>query len=327
MIAARILIIIVNYRTADLTIDALGSLAPEIARVPSAQCIVVDNASGDLSSERIAKAIAAHGWSDWCHFRALPHNGGFAYGNNEAIRLYQREAAAPIPDYVWLLNPDTIVLPGALAELVDFMDAHPEAGIAGGRSEDRDGAVWNSAFRFHTIWSEIDTALSLGIVSRLLRRYRIAPPISETVVRCDWVAGASMMIRRAVFDAIGLLDQGYFMYFEETDFCLRAHRAGFQTWYVPQSRIIHLIGQASGIASAKAERKRRPRYWFDSRSRYFRKNHGQAGWITANIAWAIAYPLGRFKGWLKREASLDPPKLWQDFIAANFGTTRPTEKY
>lgn len=312
----KVLVVIVNYRTPDLTIDCLKSLAHEIAQVPTAQVVVTDNCSPDDSVVRIGQAIDSMGFSDWCRLMPLPRNGGFAYGNNQAIQPYLQSSDRP--DYVWLLNPDTLILPGALTELIAFMESHPSVGIAGGRAVNRDMTVRRSSFRFHTPLSELENALQFGPVSRLLHRYVVAPEIPDHPQKVDWVSGASMMIRQNVFDHIGLLDDGYFMYFEETDFCLRSSRAGFECWYVPQSRIIHLVGQSSGVTGTQRSVKRRPRYWFESRSRFFRKNYG---WLTmhlANLFWLIAYPIGRLWYRCRGKKRDDPPQLWWDFLRYNY---------
>lgn len=309
----NVLVVIVNYRTPALTFDCLRSLAPEVARVPGTQVIVTDNKSPDDSVEILTRAIADNGWSAWCRLMPLEKNGGFAYGNNEAIK-----AASLQPDLIWLLNPDTIVLDGALTELIAFMQTHPGAGIAGGRAVNRDGSVRRSCFRFHTALGELEDALQFGPASKALRRYVVAPDVPDVATRMDWVSGASMMVRREVFEKIGLLDDAYFMYYEETDFCLRAARAGFECWYVPQSRIIHLVGQSSGVTGAKRGAKRRPKYWFESRARYFKVNYGWLTMHAANLFWLTAYPFGR--AWLAARGKRrdDPPMLWWDFFRYNY---------
>jgi GT2 family glycosyltransferase len=333
----RVLIVIVNYRTPQLTLDCLQSLEPELQAFPpgDVRVVVTDNLSPDDSVQRIGAAIAAHGWSGWCTLLPLPKNGGFAYGNNEGIRhvlgdlplipavsvASEADARATSrPDYVYLLNPDTLVLEGAVRELVGFMDAHPACGIAGGRAQNRDGSVRRSVFRFHSLLGEVEGTLRFGPVSRLLRRHVVAPPVPEGASRADWVSGASMMIRRQVLEQVGLLDDGYFMYFEETDFCLRAHRAGWQTWHVPASRIIHLVGQSSGVTGTQRAARRRPKYWFDSRHRYFRKNLGVATALAADLLWTGLYPVSRLLQLARREKRVDPPWLWWDFVRYNFGS-------
>ena len=314
----KLLVVIVNYKTAGLTVDCLRSLAPELPAVAGGvRVVVTDNASGDGSVEAIQKAIDENNWT-WATLMPLPRNGGFAYGNNRGIEPALQ--GDDKPQYVYLLNPDTIVQPGAAKALVDFLDQHADAGIAGGRAINPDGTVRNSAFRFHTVLSELEGSIRLGVVTKLLRRYVVAEPPPDKPARVDWVSGASMMIRREVFEAIGLLDERYFMYFEETDFCLRAARAGFATWYVPQSRIIHLVGQSSGVTGTQRALRRRPKYWFESRHLYFRRNYGALKTLAADLLWTGGFAVNNVLQKLRRRPRTDPPWLWCDFVRYNVVT-------
>src|ERR687886_1714028 len=307
-----LIVVIVNYRTPGLTIDCLRSLVSEVRSLPGTRVVVTDNASGDGSVEQIDTAIATEGWGDWVSFMPLERNGGFAYGNNAAIRPVL-ESVNP-PPYILLLNPDTIVRPGALQVLVDFMDKHPDAGIAGSRLEDPDGTPQQSAFRFHTAISELDQGFRLGIISKLLAKWDIAPPVPEETCQTDWVAGASMIVRREVFEAVGLMDEEYFMYYEEMDFCLQAKKAGWSCWYVPKSRVVHLVGQSSGVTDTKRPPKRRPQYWFDSRRRYFLKNYGWLYTALADAIWASSFALWRLRRAIQGKPDTDPPQVLSDFL-------------
>jgi GT2 family glycosyltransferase len=306
------LIVIVNYRTADLTVDCLRSLADEVPSLDSTRVVVTDNLSADDSVEHIQNAIKENHWDHWATLMPLDNNGGFAYGNNQAIR--PALSSDQPPDFVLLLNPDTVIRQGAITQLIDFMHANPKAGIAGSRLEDPDATPQRSAFRFPTLLSELDGGLRLGPVSRLLKSTCIAPPVRDESHATDWVAGASMIVRREVFDDVGLMDEDYFMYFEEVDFCLRANRAGWPCWYAPQSRVVHLVGQASGVTDTKSAPKRRPAYWFESRRRYFIKNHGLIYALVTDIAWALCFATYRLRRALQRKPDTDPPKLLYDFI-------------
>ncbi len=317
MITAPILIVIVNYRTPDLTVAALRAIAPEIVARGDAQVIVVDNASDDGSPDRIAEGIVALDAVGWCTLYLSPHNGGFAAGNNAAIRLATREGHTP--DMIWLLNPDTIAQADALGALVRFMEAHPHAGIVGGRVLAPDGTANTTAFHFHSPIGEFLAALGFGPLTRRLIRHDVAIPIPDAPIRADWVEGSHMLIRHGVIDAIGLMDEGYFLYFEETDFCARAAHAGFECWHVPDSRVVHISGQSTGVTGAAATRARRPRYWFASRARYFRRYHGWMGTNLANLLWLIAYPPGRVLARLRGRPRQDPPRLWRDFLVHNYG--------
>jgi N-acetylglucosaminyl-diphospho-decaprenol L-rhamnosyltransferase len=310
-LTTSLLVVIVNYRTPNLTIDCLRSLVDEVVALPGVQVVVTDNASGDDSIAQINAAITAEGWNGWVTFMPLDCNGGFAYGNNAAI--CPALAAAQPPDYVLLLNPDTVVHPGAIRTLLDFMHQHPEAGIAGSRLEDPDGTPQRSAFRFHSFLSELDGSFRIGLVSKLLDRWIVAPPVSDTPCETDWVAGASMMIRRQVFESAGLLDEGYFMYYEEMDFCLQSRRSGWTCWYVPESRVIHLVGQSSGVTNMK-QPKRLPQYVFDSRRRYFLKNHGWLYTALTDACWAVGFSLWKVRQTLQGKQNFDPPQLLKDFM-------------
>jgi N-acetylglucosaminyl-diphospho-decaprenol L-rhamnosyltransferase len=309
----KLLVVIVNYGCCDLAIACLRSLEPEILSFAgNARVVVTDNQSPDDSVARLTAAIAANHWADWAALQPLPRNGGFAYGNNAAIG--PALASAQKPQYVLLLNPDTLVQPGAIATLLAFLDNHPDAGIAGSRLEDPDGTPQNSAFRFHSVSSEFEHGIRLGIVSRLLSSKTVAMPAAEAPHRCDAVAGASMLIRTAVFERIGLMDEKYFMYFEEIDFCLTAARAGFSCWYVPASRVVHLVGAVSQLSDARKHRSRRPAYWFDARRRFFVKNYGRLYAAAADVAFLVGFALWRLRRLLQRKADPDPPRLLHDSL-------------
>lgn len=278
----RVLIVIVNYRTGDLIIDCLTSLAPEIAALPGARVIITDNASGDGSPARVLSAVQASGWGSWAAVMPLERNGGFSCGNNAAIR--PALASPDPPGLVLLLNPDTLVRPGALVALVEFMASHPRAGIAGSRIEDPDGTPHGAAHWLPTPLTELDAGARLGAVTRLLGRHAVTCPQQPGAHPCGWVSGASLMIRREVFAEIGLLDEGYFLYFDEVDFCRRTVLAGWEVWHVPASRIVHLEGAATGITNV---RKRRGSYWYDSRRRFYVKAYGVAGLIAADLLWGL----------------------------------------
>lgn len=307
-----LLVVILNYRTPDMTIDCLHSVVNDVQSLPGTRVVVTDNASGDGSVEQISTAIETEGWSDWVSVMPLDHNGGYAFGNNAAIRP-ALESTNP-PPYILLLNPDTIARPNAIKTLVNFMNEHPDVGIAGSRLEDPDGTPQCSAFRFHTALSELDSSLRLGLVSKVLTKWVVWPPVPEQACPTDWVAGASMIIRREVFEQVGLLDEAYFMYYEEMDFCLQAKKAGWSCWYVPESRVVHLVGQSSGVTDTKRPPKRRPQYWFDSRRRYFIKNYGWLYASLADIFWASGFTLWRLRRVIQRKPDTDPPQLLGDFL-------------
>ncbi|MDB5686875.1 MAG: glycosyl transferase, family 2 [Rhizorhabdus sp.] len=308
-----ILVVVVNYRTGDLAIGAVRSIAADVAKRDDIHVTVVDNGSADGSAERIAMGIDAMGAHAWCNLLALDTNGGFAAGNNAALRQFERT-----PDLVWLLNPDTVADPGALDAIVRFMEERADVGIAGGRCRLPDGQIWRSAFRFHSPLGDLVDALGFGPLTRQLRRYEVAIAPIDIPIPVDWVSGSHMMIRGSVIHAIGPMDERYFLYFEETAYCAKAAAAGFTCWHVPQSTVMHIGGQATGVTGATTVR-RRPRYWFESRARFFIERYGRARTHLANFLWLMAYPLGRGIAALRGRPKNDPPWLWRDFLCHYYG--------
>lgn len=310
--ASRVLVVIVNYRSAPWAVECLRSLVPEIAAHPGARAVVVDNCSPDDSVAVLRAAIRDEGWSAWATLMRSTINGGFVHGNNLAIGPALR--APQPPDVIWLLNPDTRVRPGAMAAMLAFLAAHPQVGILGSGLDEGDGQPWPYAFRFPSAWSELEQGARLGLLTRLLQGKVVARRMPEQPTRVDWVPGASMMVRRQVFESAGLMDDDYFLYFEETDFCLQAKRAGWSCWYLPQARVVHVAGQSTGVTAKKAEATPLPDYWFESRRRYFVKNHGRLYAIVADLLWMGGFALWRLRRRLQRKADTDPPGMLRAFF-------------
>lgn len=287
----EIVVVIVSYRSATLTIEGIRALEPERAN-PSfrLRVAVVDNDSGDYPA--IAAAIASNGWATWVSLIASPRNGGFAFGNNIGIGHAWAEGPS---DYVYLLNPDAQVRPGAIETLVTFLEENREAGIAGSGFENSDGSDWPIAFRFPSLLSEVNDGVEFGLVSRLLRHWTVARTMNGTTERVDWVSGASMMIRASVFESIGGMDENFFLYFEETDFCHRAMQAGFTTWYVPKARVMHMRGKSTNLSMVEARPKRLPDCWFESRRRYFALRFGTPYAMTIDAVALAAHCIGTLK--------------------------------
>jgi GT2 family glycosyltransferase len=217
------------------------------------------------------------------------------------------------PEYVLLLNADTIVLKNALESLVEFMDKHPQAGIAGSQFLSVAGTIQSSPFRFMGIMSELDRGLKLGIVSKLLSRWAVSPPTPSAACLADWLSGASMILRRSMLEQIGLLDEGLYTYFDDIDICLRARRCGWDTWYVPESKIIHLEGASTGVTGAADQvLKRRPGYWFQARRRFFLKSYGKQYTALADAAFLSGHAIWRLRRRIQRKPDTDPPHLLGD---------------
>lgn len=313
--AYRVAIVIVNYRTTDLVRDCLASIAADEAARRIARVIVVDNDSGGDADE-VLQATAEQ-WRGTLAVDFIPAgvNGGFAAGNNVGARKILAEY--PETEFIFLLNPDTLIEPGAVNALTDFLDQHPQVGIVGSRLLEPDGRLQASANAAPSPLTEFLRAARLGSLWPILPRVVISAPPCDHAHACDWVTGAALMARREIFEKVGLMDEGFFLYFEETDFCLRAKKAGWEIWHEPASRIVHLEGAATGLNAAARPR---PKYWFDSRRRFFRKHYGILGWFAADGLWLFGCMLRPLRKLFRPQdqISRDPPRFTRDLILGDW---------
>ncbi|MGB4827560.1 MAG: glycosyltransferase [Paracoccaceae bacterium] len=307
----RLLTVILNWRTPDMTLRSAEAALLAMQGIDGA-LVIVDNESGDGSFEKMTSEVARRGWDIGPHrVRVLQsgHNGGFGAGNNFGIRAGLPDGTRP--DYVYLLNSDAFPAPDAIRLLLQHLQAHPQTGFAGSFMHGPDGDPHRTAFRFPSIASEFEGQIRLGPVSRLLGRWVVAQPIPEQTTRVDWLAGASIMMRRKVPDEIGLFDEAFFLYFEETDLCRRAALAGWPSDYVVESRVAHIGSASTGMKTWT----RIPQFWLDSRLHYFTKNHGRLYAALATLAALAGGSLWRLRLLVQRKDRGDPPRFLRDLAA------------
>ncbi|HUR81197.1 MAG TPA: glycosyltransferase family 2 protein [Thermoanaerobaculia bacterium] len=223
-------IIVVNFNTRELLAACLQSLAEHV-RVEH-DVVVIDNASADGSADMVRTRFP--------HVRviAMETNRGFAASVNEGIR-------ATSGQYVCWLNPDARLLNDGLPEVIAYLDEHPEAGVVGPQVVNPDGSMQHSSRMFPTVSAAFFNRNSLMTrffpENRFSRRYLGMDRDRETVHQTDWVSGACLIHRRE----LGELDERFFLYMEDIDFCLRATRAGWKVMYHPALRVMHHIGGSS----------------------------------------------------------------------------------
>jgi len=248
-------IVIVNWNTCDLLAQCLQSIH-DTASDLDPEIVVVDNGSTDGSVRMIRERFPR------THVIVNAENMGFVRANNQAIARCQGR-------YVLLLNSDTKVLPGALDEMVRFMDAHPDAGVAGARLLNPAGTFQASHSPFPTLWREFLMLSGLG--RRFVRpRYpSYGPEVEKGVQQVDYVEGACLLVRREAVDKVAGLDEGIFMYAEEVDWCYRFAQAGWEVWYLPHVTIVHYGGQSSKQCQGRMEAE-----LYRSRIYFFRKHYG-----------------------------------------------------
>ena len=274
-------IVIVNWKVKDLLRRCLASVYRETKDL-SFEVFVVDNDSGDGSVEMVIKEFPQ------ANVIANNRNLGFAAGNNPAI-------AAAAGDLVLLLNPDAEVTDGALGKMAAYMRRNPHVGILGPRLVGDDGKLQPSVRRFPTLASQLLIMLKLHHAFPSLaplRRYFAADFDYAREAAVDQVMGAAFMIRRGALDELGGLDERFFIWFEEVDYCKRAKDAGFQVWYAPVATIRHHGGESFGQVFGP----KKQAYFNDSLRKYFLKHEGLPAWalltaahpLSMALAWASA---------------------------------------
>lgn len=235
-------IIIVSWNTKDLLDACLASVAAELegtfGGLDQGQVFVVDNASADGSSQMVGQKYP------WVNLIANADNRGFAAANNQAFAL----AAG---DFVLMLNPDTEVKPGALKTLIDFFAEHEKAAVVAPQLLNSDGSIQRSCRQFPTF---------IGMLYELIGLSRMFPASSPRGIKfreykmLDWnhdderqvdqPEGACLMIKREILQKVGTLDEGFFMLFEEVDWCYRVKKAGWEIWFTPRAQVVHHYGQS-----------------------------------------------------------------------------------
>jgi len=271
-------IVIVSWNVRDLLRRCLHSILDTQHSV-RVEVIVVDNASTDSSSDMVPAEFPA------VHVITNQENRGFPVANNQGLAVAQGR-------HVLLLNPDTEVMDAevGLATMVAFADAHPNVGMVGPQLLNPDGSVQSSRRRFPTLATAAfeSTWLEPYASRRLLARYYLLDRPDDVVQDVDWVTGAAMMARREAIEQVGPLDEGFFMYSEELDWCKRFREAGWRVVYLPTARIVHHVGKSSEqVVTA------RHIHFQTSKVRYFRKHHGRiAGealrwFLLGNYVWQL----------------------------------------
>ncbi len=269
-------IVIVNWRVKDLLKKCLRSIFDETKNI-FFEVFVVDNNSGDGSVEMVRSRFPR------VDLTASAENLGFAKGNNLAIKKTRGR-------YILLLNPDTEILENALEKMVRFMDAHPECGIAGCKLLNADLSLQPSVRSFPTLASQVMILLKLHHLfpySKAMYKYLVQDFDYEKTQEVDQIMGAFMIIRREVIEKIGLLDENFWIWFEEVDFCKRAKASGWKILYTPEAKIIHHFGQSfKQILNIKKQKD------FNRSLSYYFKKHGTIGeWIVIQLLRPISLAL------------------------------------
>lgn len=274
-----IVVSIINYRTGDLTIQCVQSVLADLGYI-NGLVVVVDNWSGDGSADQIADWIASQPADTPVRLVRSPTNSGFSGGHNQGM------AAAPA-DYYLILNSDAVLRPGFLQTILATATAHPRCGFIAPLIAYNDGETQNSCFRFHSPLSELIRAARAGPVTRMFQRHDVALGPDPEPAEIRWASFACIVVNGQMVQEIGPMDEGYFLYFEDIDYCLRGYRAGWEIRQERNATAVHFRGGSGPVKTLYAQRARLPRYYYSSRTRYFYKAHGLWGLIAANLLWYL----------------------------------------
>ena len=259
-------IIIVSWNVRDLLRDCLRSVADN-AHGLQLQVIVVDSHSADDTADVVRDEFS------WVELIACDENVGFPRGNNIGL---QRATGR----YILLLNPDTVVLGTALLDMVAYLDAHPTVGVIGPQLRYPDGAIQSSRRRFPSLLTGFfeSTWLDTLAPAGLLADYYVLDRPDDAISAVDWVMGACLMTRKPIVDAVGGMDEDYFMYSEEIDWCRRIKMHGWDVVYLPIAKIVHYEGKSSEQAVTH-----RHVNFNRAKLRYFYKYHGMSAGLALRL--------------------------------------------
>jgi GT2 family glycosyltransferase len=251
-------IIIVNWNTRLFLLPCVRSVFENEQGV-SKEVIVVDNGSRDGSGNEVKKTFSS------IHLIENEKNLGFAKAVNQGLQHASGR-------YILLLNPDTQMKREAIGRLVLFMDSRTDTGVAGAQLLNSDGSKQNSIANFPSLATEL---LNKSLLRWLFPKKFPGKEMNHSEpVEVDSVIGACMMVRREALDRVGFLDEDYFLFLEETDWCYRMKQAGWNIFHVPKAEVYHFQGK-----SAEGERKRAKVEYYRSRYHFFRKNRGRVQWF------------------------------------------------
>src|SRR5579884_2047770 len=270
-------VVIVSYNTREMLRACLCAL-PAAAEGLEFETFVVDNASPDDSAGMVAAEFPQ------VHLIANTDNPGFARANNQALALSKGR-------YVLALNPDTEAEPGSLTALVRFMEAHPEAGACGPKLLNSDGSLQHNGRRFPTPWREFLGVSGLRNLNRAAfdRVLHFGRDNFDVEWETDEVSGACLMLKHTVMDQVGMLDEDFFMFYEEIEWCWRIRKAGWKVMYVPQARVVH-----HWMASVRQQNWAMTARLFQSALIYYKKTAGLSSQLAIRLVMLIGLTKNEF---------------------------------
>jgi GT2 family glycosyltransferase len=275
----NVAVIIVNYRTAEMLIDCVSKMLATID-FNSVSIFIIDNHSNDCSVTKLKGWLQNCGLTSRITLISSPENGGFSAGNNIGI-------SAISADYYLLLNSDAYIEQSSIELLLKAFGRDPQIGLVSPRLQWEDGKPQESTFNFFHPITEFVQQSKTGIFSSLFKKFVVAEPVCDDARYVHWASFACIMISAECLEEVGLLDEGYFMYFEDVEYCYRAQKHNYKVFHEPSACAVHLRGGSSSVKANIAKRKRLPKYFYQSRTRFYYQKYGLIGLFSANVCWYL----------------------------------------
>ena len=274
---AKLVVSIINYKTADLTVQCVQSVL-ECLHDIDGHVVIVDNRSADGSVEQLQNWIDSGDIADRVRLISSDTNSGFSGGHNQGMGAINAE-------YYLILNSDAVLKPGFLSEILNAADRNGDYGLFAPRIDYDDGGQQNSCFRFPSPASELIRSAETAPVTKVFANRRVALDMPPAPDQIDWASFACILLRGDMVRQVGPMDEGFFLYFEDVDYCWRARQAGWRILYVPEARAIHFRGGSGPVKALAKAKKRLPAYYYASRTRILFRMYGTGGLLLANLAW------------------------------------------
>lgn len=306
MIEPSISIVTVTYNAENFIDRYALSICELLQKREQFRLVIVDNASSDKTLTKLQAHLSAAGFENRAELVPSHINLGFGKACNLGAERSQRWN----PAFLWFLNPDTVIDTAAADSLIKCFKENPHADFVGSALKNEFGEKRSAAFRFPKILTVFLSNARLGVLDKLFPNQIGTAPLNEAAVPTDWVSGASFMVKNDTFNHLKGFDPYYFLYFEEVDLFLRAHRAGYQTLFCPSSIIFHESGASTGINKKNSkEIKPRPDYWFESRRYFYLERFGRLYFLSVDAAFILGQMIYRAKSFITGKNTNEPPKL------------------
>lgn len=313
-----VVVSIINYRTGDLTIAAATSVLENLGP-GQGQVVIVDNASGDGSADQIDAWIKDQD-EPRLHLIRSEENTGFSGGHNQTFRAWPEAA------YYLVLNSDAWLRPGFFEAILQIAETQPRAGLIAPRLEHEDGTRQDSCFRLPGFLSEVIRGARTGPVTKVLRRHVVSLPQPLDPGAIQWLSFACILIRGDTLRKIGLMDEGYFLYFEDTEYGMRAQRAGWELIYTEAARAVHLQGKSGALEETRAAYRRLPAYYWQSRARLLRQARGPLAPVLGNLAWYLGRAIASLRLLTGRAIPPAHDKEWRDIWIGALNPLKPSPR-